>query len=234
MKWTLIPRITGCFLNIGYQFVVAVSRLLALCTLSAAILTLTGCGTFNVRGQVLRPDQATATNLAVHAPTVSVTTAPVSQNLSPVTYPTSPACQVAFFWGTMPGLCPDKGPVQAEAAFQVYDGGYMLWERVTGSVYVLFNGGIGRQIEENVIANWLEIQVRTTPPSNHVYPIRGFGRVWQHEKDVRDTLGWPLGLEQAYTAQFQSAGSDSRYFYVSLPNGQVIEYNGMETWRVVK
>jgi hypothetical protein len=197
-----------------------------------ALLILTGCGTLKIDGQVLSPNQATA----LSAPTTSDTASPtsVAPNLSPVTFPTAQVCQVAFFWGIRSGVCPKAAAVQAPAAFQVYDGGYMLWEQVTGNVYALYNGGTGRQIDQAIIADWPEIQVQTTPPPNHVYPIRGFGRVWQHEKDIRAALGWPLGLEQAYTTQYQLAGTPAQYTYIALPNGQVIEFNPVGTWSVVK
>jgi hypothetical protein len=208
------------------------------------LLILTGCGTFNIQVQTLRVQEATATQVAnilqsrtppsvtMIQPLVSTT----DQNLSPANFPTQAACQIAFFWGDVPGLCPDAEPVQAEAAFQVYDKGYMLWENITGSVYVLYNGGQGRKLDNNMVATWPEVTVQTPPPSNHVHPLRGFGRVWQHEADIQTGLGWPLGLEQAYTAQFQTVGVETpiSYFYVSLPNGQVIEYLSAGVWRIIR
>ena len=198
------------------------------------ILVLTSCGTLTIDGQVLSPDQATATVFATHSVVATLPPTISAQNLSPVTFPTTQVCKVAFFWGTRPGVCPNAEAVQTPAAFQVYDGGYMLWEQVTGNVYALYNGGVGRLVDSQTVAGWPEIQVQTAPPPNHVYPIRGFGRVWQHETDIRDTLGWPLGLEQAFTTQFQEADSSATYIYISLPNGQVVEFNSAGTWSVVK
>lgn len=200
------------------------------------LLVVASCGTLDIQGQVLYPDQATATRLAADTGPSTATATPVAANLSPVTFPTPQACTVPFFWGAMPGLCPGAGPTQVDAAFQVYDRGYMLWEHATGRVYILYNGGLGRQFAESTVAQWPEVEIQTAPPPNHVHPIRGFGRVWQHENDVRNSIGWPLGLEQAYTAQFQSADSESGQtdYYISLPNSQVVEFNGAGTWRVVK
>jgi len=211
-----------------------VKRILAAMVFTVVLMLMAGCGTFKIDGKVFRPDQLTATQRAAQAVANTATSTPVVQNLSPVTFPTTQVCQISFFWGSMPGLCPTGEPLQVEAAFQVYDGGYMLWEKRTGAVYLLYNGGVGRKIDESVITNWPEAQVQGAPPLNHVYPIRGFGRVWQHEQAVRDQIGWPLGLEQAYTAQVQLAGPDNQYVYVSLPNGQVAEYNRAGAWRVVK
>lgn len=198
-------------------------------------VALVGCGTLKFEGQVLHPEEATATQIAATMNS-QVTATPLARNVSPITFPTSQICQITFFWGPMPGLCPSKPSVDVEGAFQVYDGGYMLWEHATGSVYILYNGSLGRRIEESTIGGWPEIQLQIAPPPNHVPPVRGFGRVWQHEQEIRERLGWPLGLEQSYTAQFQASGetTSNQYFYVSIPNGQVVEFNSAGTWRVVK
>lgn len=199
-------------------------------------MCLAGCGTLKVQNQVLTPQEATATEKASENQLGEVKVTPIAQNVSPITYPTSQSCNLKFFWGSVPGLCPDAAPIQVQAAFQVYDNGYMLWEQATGSVFVLYNGGPGQRIEERTLENWPEAQPQSVPPPNHVYPIRGFSRAWQHEESIRNQIGWPLGLEQAYTAQFQMAkvSSSSQYFYISIPNGQVVEFNSAGAWRVVK
>lgn len=195
-----------------------------------------GCGTLELKGQVMYAQDATATQVEATFESRAATSTPVLRNLSPVNLPTAQSCQVSFFWGEMPGLCPGMLPTQVDGAFQVYDGGYMLWERATGAVYVLENGGRGVRIEERIAAEWPELSGGLTPPPNHVVPIRGFGRVWGHGNTVKAALGWPLGLEQAYTAQFQSAGENmaNQYFYISIPNSQVIEFNSAGTWRVIR
>jgi hypothetical protein len=208
------------------------------------VFLISACGTFKVELHVLRPADIAATQAAqimltsISSPTLEVGsqhTTPVL-NFSPADYPTPAACQIAFFWGAMPGVCPDSPAVQVEGAFQVYDGGYMLWEKATGSVYLLYNGGVGQRIEASAISDWPEVIIMTPPPANHVHPIRGFGRVWQHEENIRTSMGWPLGLEQAYTAQFQTSSSQTLnfYLYISLPNGQVIEFGKIGSWRVVR
>src|SRR5258708_25364084 len=81
-------------------------------------LLVVGCGTLELKGQVLYAEDATATRIAAIYNAKEATSTPVLRNLSPANLPTSPSCQVSFFWGEMPGLCPSMLPTQVDGAFQ--------------------------------------------------------------------------------------------------------------------
>ncbi|MBC7814020.1 MAG: hypothetical protein H7175_22900, partial [Burkholderiales bacterium] len=61
-------------------------------------------------------------------------------------------------------------------------------------------------------------------------PIRGFSRVWTHEADVSERLGWPYAIEQAYTARVQ--GAQNMVFF-ELPNAQIIQFEASGDWHVI-
>jgi hypothetical protein len=107
----------------------------------------------------------------------------------------TPVCPIPFFFGALTDVCPDEEAETQDAAFQIFDGGYMLWEGRTTSVYVLYDDGSGVRIPEDVVASWPETAITDVPPPNHFRPIRGFNRVWTHEAAIRQRLGWATGIE---------------------------------------
>ena len=191
---------------------------------------LSGCGTLHVEVQVIDPRTPTATSTAV-----SVVEAPTTT--PGITAAPTPMCPIPFFFGTLADVCPVVAAETLDAAFQVFDGGYMLWEAATSSVYVLYDDGSGTRIAGSMIATWPESAITQVPPPNHFRPIRGFNRVWTHEQSIRERLGWATGIEQAYAAQYQPIGdqsSDDFRVFMSLPNSQVIEFTALNEWHVIR
>lgn len=144
--------------------------------------------------------------------------------------PTQNFCNRLFFFGMINHTCPTSDVQKVSGAFQAYDGGYMVWEDYTGSVYILYNDGSGQHYTEDVVATFPENAIQELPPPNHFKPIRGFARVWLHENDLRQRLGWPYGIEQAYIIQIQPAHET---VFFDLPSGQVIEFEASGNWHVV-
>ena len=182
------------------------------------VTLLSACGSFQLQVQVLEPDG----------------TSQVSGWTTTLTSPTP--CPVAFFFGSLPNRCPDEEAQTLEAAFQMFDGGYMLWESGSSSVYILYNDGSYVSIAGDVIGTWPEMPVSDLPPPNHFKPMRGFSRVWMHEAEIRSNLGWPFGIEQAYTTQFQHStdANVGRFLYMTLPNSQIIEFSPDGSWQVIR
>jgi hypothetical protein len=183
------------------------------------VTLLSACGSLHLQIQVVDPQ--------VTADRPGWTTA--------LTSPTP--CPIAFFFGALPNRCPDEEAKTLEAAFQMFDGGYMLWESGSSSVYILYNDGSYVLIEGDVINAWPEAPVLDLPPPNHFKPMRGFSRVWMHEAPIRDNLGWPFGIEQAFTTQFQhstESNTGERFLYMTLPNSQIIEFSPDGSWQVIR
>jgi hypothetical protein len=176
------------------------TRYLFLCFLLAA------CGSLHMDVEVYNPRQMT------------------------VEAPPAQACAGVFFFGVFTGDCPGGEFETVDAAFQAYDGGYMIWESSTGSIYILYNDGTGTVFSETQAATFPVTTISDLPPPAHFKPIRGFSRVWVHEEIVRQRLGWPYALEQAYTARVQE-GLNMVFF--ELPNTQIIQFEASGDWHVV-
>ncbi len=103
---------------------------------------------------------------------------------------------------------------------QVFERGRMIWFRDTRRVAVL----IGDEIDPTV-GEWLcfrdnfqesepEFLVTLQPPPNTTttsqfpdaslqQPIRGFGKIWREEADIRQGLGWALTSEIEHSAVYE-------------------------------
>jgi len=122
--------------------------------------------------------------------------------------------------------------IRSEAAFQVFEGGYMLWEGATGNIWVLYLDNTTRVFSEASYASLPDNPIFGTP-DNRVRPISGFGRVWGNYSEVRDRLGWALGTEQAYTLTRENlarVGNGAIMFRVTLPDGRAVMLRDDSTW----
>lgn len=129
--------------------------------------------------------------------------------------------------------CPAPFPqVGARMAVQPFERGAMVWvESVTpnvdGAIFVVyFDNRRGSLVWELYSDTWREGQPVSggeTPPPGLYEPIRGFGKLWRNNPQVRSTLGWAAGPEQAETGTLQyfrggawmlhRAGSDRIYIF---------------------
>ena len=76
----------------------------------------------------------------------------------------------------------------------------MLWDGASGDIIVLYEDGTWRQYEDTFEEGDRESDPALNPPGGGFQPIRGFGKVWRTQGDVRDALGWALEEERGYTA----------------------------------
>jgi hypothetical protein len=132
-------------------------------------------------------------------------------------------CPYTYFFGDPgPGIpCPLNEGGTVQAAFQAFQGGYMVWRADTSDVYVLYNNGTVSRFKDTWTSE--TISVPETPPPGMYQPVRGFGKVWDSDQYVRNALGWATTLEQGYTMQYQSSGAPKyARLYLSLPDGGII------------
>jgi len=121
--------------------------------------------------------------------------------------PPTPACaqavdgQFANVWDRGLLGCPAGATRVVWAAWQPFQGGYMLWRSDLNTVYVLFSDG-----------SWIEIPDkwdgystagRGEPPAGLRAPERGFGWVWGTRNDVFNRLGWALDQEKGFCTAVQ-------------------------------
>ena len=68
------------------------------------------------------------------------------------------------------------------------------------------------------------------PPEGRYQPIRGFGKVWRENPQVREQLGWAIAPEQGFEGALQhehhEESSSGANTYLRTVDNQVIWYFG--------
>jgi serine/threonine-protein kinase len=82
-------------------------------------------------------------------------------------------------------------------AYQRFDNGAMLWREDTRQIYVFFNDGTWRSFADTFAEGDPESDPALAPPGGKLQPIRGFGKVWRDNEEVRAQLGWATAKETA-------------------------------------
>ncbi|MEO8606520.1 MAG: LysM peptidoglycan-binding domain-containing protein [Chloroflexota bacterium] len=90
--------------------------------------------------------------------------------------------------------------VTTNAAYQVFEDGFMIWRADTGDIWVF-----PKHVNVNYFSlldyqNLPDNPVKDTPPTARLLPINGFGRVWGNVSQIRSALGWALDTEKSYSA----------------------------------
>lgn len=92
--------------------------------------------------------------------------------------------------------CPLGQPPTAQAittAYQLFEHGAMVYVAGSpGRIYVLFEDGRLREFRDSWIEGTDPVSGGETPPEGKKEPIRGFGKIWRANADVRAGLGWAL------------------------------------------
>lgn len=151
------------------------------------------------------------------------------------------AKKLITFWGLVlmiSGLVycwPEHVQAAAPAAFQPFEGGYMIWRGETGEIWALtFADWQARLIPQAAYENLPDNPVPDEPPAGRVKPVSGFGRVWGNFPDLRQALGWALAGETGYVASFQPAsfsGGGLQQTLVNLPDGREVLLRADHSWQ---
>lgn len=145
-------------------------------------------------------------------------------------------CPYTFFFGAGDG-CPASPAVEIQAAYEPFEGGYMVWRGDTRDIFVHYEDGTA-EVYADANYSVLPGPGAEVPPLDRVVPSGGFGRVWAGHQSVRDRLGWALEPEESYTMTLQQVAPtrDPRpqfEYYLTLPNETVIG-TGYGTWQVIE
>ncbi|MBN1202171.1 MAG: hypothetical protein JXJ20_09975 [Anaerolineae bacterium] len=150
-------------------------------------------------------------------------------------------CPYAFFFGQGDG-CPSTPAREVQAAYQPFEGGYMIWRGDTQEVYVHYDDGEYRNGSaayylEATYEGMAESSPEKTPPLDRHAPIRGFGRVWTNAPGVADKLGWGLAPEEGYMMTIQQVAMTREprpefMIYLTLPDGSVVG-SGFGRWQFI-
>jgi hypothetical protein len=135
------------------------------------------------------------------------------------------ACHPLFFKAPSPAWCPNA-PESTAAAFQAFEGGYMIWRADTGQVYVL------RQATSNLPPDWFAFFPTEEAGGRQILPGESapgehFQRAWANLPEHWHSLGVAISPEQTYTLTMQlslSRGdmlSHNEDLYLTWPTGEI-------------
>lgn len=108
--------------------------------------------------------------------------------------------------------CPQGTPAAVNSAVQPFERGSMIW--LQGPIYVLYNDGRFQRYDDTYTAGVDPESGGEIPPAGLVEPVRGFGKVWRSNPDVRAGLGWGTAPESGNQATQQRF---DRGWMVALP-----------------
>ncbi|MBN8591533.1 MAG: LysM peptidoglycan-binding domain-containing protein [Anaerolineae bacterium] len=112
-----------------------------------------------------------------------------------------------------------------QASYQVYEGGFLIWEANTGNVVAFYNDSSYRVFRARDYVGLPDNPVLDPTPFGRVRPLFALGKVWGNYSDVRIKLGWALAPEQGWITTFRTtsiAGTTSTCF--ALPDGRQVAY----------
>ncbi len=98
---------------------------------------------------------------------------------------------------------------QVYVAEQRFENGRMFWLDAVGQIWIILetdNGsGPWRVYDDNFVEGQLELDpaIETEVPEEFQQPVRGFGKLWRENPEVREALGWALELEFGHVTRYE-------------------------------
>jgi LysM repeat protein len=152
---------------------------------------------------------------SLRVPVVPVAVVPTSAAI--------PNCTTQWFFIFTVGADPNcPGPaVTTSAAGENFEGGRVYWYAAVpassdprGTLYVIYNDGTW----ETFVDTWSEGQTTSdpniVPPPDRYQPVRGIGKLWRENTEVRSRLGWAYEPESAFAGRRQGPTVNTPYIYI--------------------
>jgi hypothetical protein len=102
---------------------------------------------------------------------------------------------------------------QIQVAEQVFENGRMFWLQPTGQIWVMIVTSEGRgnwQIYEDTYTEGdPESDPELVPPEGMEQPLRGFGKLWRDNPDLREALGWAITPEFGFVTRYEYHPGDT-------------------------
>jgi len=135
--------------------------------------------------------------------------------------------------------CPTNVYKDLTLSVQPFERGWMVWAPAVhhgrSLIFVISRQPRGTLTWQGIVDTYREGEAvggTDTPPPGRVAPIRGFGKVWWSNPDVREALGWALTPEAGETGTVTSYNHNGAWMIyrtsldqvtVLYPNGSAIE-----------
>jgi hypothetical protein len=152
--------------------------------------------------------------------------------------------QCAYAWvpelaDAMEDRCPEPAEI-TWAAQQPFERGMMLWLEFNQTIYVFYDQGDPKTyatypdtFEEGKDP---ERDPSIKPPSDLYQPIRGFGKVWRENPEVRTKIGWATAPESGFETwqqRYQGFGMHNVTIWMKGFDGTIYQMDPMgQIWDV--
>lgn len=109
------------------------------------------------------------------------------------------AVQEALGWAV------DVTPRTIDVVMQPFERGWMIWRSDDESItVVLTDGQRWAQYPDRFQEGEPELDPTLSPPGGLLQPIRGFGKLWRSQPELREQLGWATDKERPYDGDVQN------------------------------
>ena len=92
-------------------------------------------------------------------------------------------------------------------AEQRFEDGWMFWLQPNTQIWVLTVDDDGQNIwsvyDDSFVEGEAETDPQILPPKDRLQPIRGFGKLWRENPEVRLAIGWALDVELGHTTRYE-------------------------------
>ncbi|MDE2749397.1 MAG: hypothetical protein OXI34_10560 [Chloroflexota bacterium] len=133
-------------------------------------------------------------------------------------------------------------------AEQRFESGWMFWLQPNSQIWVLSVAEDGQNIwsvyDDAFADGDAESDPQILPPEGRFQPIRGFGKLWRENPEIRQAIGWALDAELGHTTtyeyhhggfvnDFNSYVPEPGYHLVTSLNGDQFRFNEESfTWSI--
>lgn len=111
------------------------------------------------------------------------------------------AVQEALGWAV------DPTPRAIDVVMQPFERGLMIWRSDNETISVFINDGAGNQTWAQYPDTFREGEPEFDPtldaPGDAQQPVRGFGKLWRGQPELREQIGWATGKEAPYQGKVQ-------------------------------
>ena len=149
---------------------------------------------------------------------------------------------------------PDPFPTPVIGAIYVaeqrFEGGWMLWLQPNQQVWLLTVNDSDEHLWSVYSDDFVDGDIESDPeivaPEGKQQPIRGFGKLWRENLEVRTALGWALEDELGHTTRYEyhhggALGANNQYMagpgyhLVESLYGDTFRFNEVDsTWQIVE
>ncbi len=106
---------------------------------------------------------------------------------------------------------PDPFPTRVKASIYVaeqqFEGGWMVWLQPNSQIWLMTVDNAGLKVwsvyDDTFSDGQAESDPQIVPPEGLYQPVRGFGKLWRENPEVRLKLGWAVGPETGHTTRYR-------------------------------